>query len=78
MDRILEGRGSKKSRGWVGRAQQIQVVVVVYHFTIVAIGHGLLKKFWPFMVYHYNTPKLSSELLSIHPPVIKSIVKKLI
>ena len=24
------------------------VVVVVYHVTIVAIGHGLLKKFWPF------------------------------
>ena len=23
------------------------VVVVVYHVTIVAIGHGLLKKFWP-------------------------------
>ena len=23
-------------------------VVVVYHVTIVAIGHGLLKKFWPF------------------------------
>ena len=24
------------------------VVVVVYHVTIVEIGHGLLKKFWPF------------------------------
>ena len=24
--------------------------VVVYHVTIVAIGHGLLKKFWPFGV----------------------------
>jgi len=24
LDRILEGRGSNKSRGWVGRAQQIQ------------------------------------------------------
>ena len=23
-------------------------VVVVYHVTIVAIGHGLVKKFWPF------------------------------
>ena len=23
------------------------VVVVIYHVTIVAIGHGLLKKFWP-------------------------------
>ena len=24
-------------------------VVVVYHVTIVAIGHGLLKKCWPFV-----------------------------
>ena len=24
-----------------------ECVVVVYHITIVAIGHGLLKKFWP-------------------------------
>jgi len=24
------------------------VVVVVYHVTIVSIGHGLLKKCWPF------------------------------
>ena len=23
-------------------------VVVVYHVTIVAFGHGVLKKFWPF------------------------------
>ena len=27
-----------------------EVVVVVYHVTIVAIGHGLLKKFSPFLV----------------------------
>ena len=26
------------------------VVVVVYHVTIVAIGHGLLKKFWPLVI----------------------------
>ena len=26
------------------------VVVVVYHVTIVAIGHGLLKKFWPLLL----------------------------
>ena len=26
------------------------VVVVVYHVTIVAIGHGLLKKFWPMVL----------------------------
>ena len=25
----------------------IVVVVVVDHVTIVAVGHGLLKKFWP-------------------------------
>ena len=25
-------------------------VVVVYHLTIVAIGHGLLKKFWPMVI----------------------------
>ena len=24
--------------------------VVVYHVTIVAIGHGLLKKFWPLVI----------------------------
>ena len=26
------------------------VVVIVYHVTIVAIGQGLLKKFWPFVL----------------------------
>ena len=25
-------------------------VVVVYHVNIVAIGHGLLKKFWPMVI----------------------------
>ena len=25
-------------------------VVVVYHVTIVAIGHGLMKKFWPMVI----------------------------
>ena len=25
-------------------------VVVVYHATIVAIGHGLLKKYWPLVL----------------------------
>ena len=25
-----------------------RIVVVVYHVTILAFGHGLLKKFWPF------------------------------
>ena len=28
----------------------VQNVVVVYHVTIVAIGHGLLKKFWPMVI----------------------------
>ena len=27
-----------------------QHVIVVYHVTIVAIGHGLLKKFWPMVI----------------------------
>ena len=27
-----------------------QDVVVVYHVTIVEIGHGLLKKFWPLVI----------------------------
>ena len=26
------------------------VVIVVYHVTIVAIGRGLLKKFWPMVI----------------------------
>ena len=29
---------------------QILHVVVVYHVTIVAVGHGLLKKFWPLVI----------------------------
>ena len=29
-------------------SDDLHVVVVVYHFTIVAIGHGLLKKFLHF------------------------------
>ena len=28
----------------------VLVVVVVYHVTIVATGHGLLKKFWPLVL----------------------------
>ena len=28
--------------------QKASDVVVVYHVTIVAIAHGLLKKIWPF------------------------------
>ena len=29
------------------KTRYAEVVVVVYHVTIVVIGHGLLKKFWP-------------------------------
>ena len=29
-------------------------VVVVYHVTIVVIGHGLLKKFWPIPKQFYG------------------------
>ena len=28
----------------------IYVVVVVYQVTVVAIGHGLLNKFWPLVI----------------------------
>ena len=31
-------------------ANYYYVVVVVYHVTIVAIRHGLLKKFWPIVI----------------------------
>ena len=56
-----------------------RVVVVVYHITIVAIGHGLLKKFWPFLVLgcvlrtagnsiilNYADPLTSLELLNYY------------
>ena len=36
-----------------GLAQEIsdrEHVVVVYHVSIVAIGHGLFKKFWPLVI----------------------------
>ena len=33
------------------RYVDIQIDVVVYHVTIVAIGHGLLKKLWPMVFY---------------------------
>ena len=51
------------------------LVVVVYHVTIVAIGNGLLKKFWPlgnrlrsthcreFLYVNYADPLTSLELL---------------
>ena len=27
-----------------------RAVVAVYHVTVVAIGHGLMKKFWPIVI----------------------------
>ena len=53
-------------------------MVVVYHVTIVATGHGLLKKFWPMvigcvlrtegssLVWHYADPLTSLELLNFY------------
>ena len=40
----------KKNTVKVFSWQFIVFVVVVYHVTIVAIGHGLLKKFWPMVI----------------------------
>ena len=40
-------------------------VVVVYHVTIVAIGHGSLKKFWPFLVLGYVKTRLLNKNYSI-------------
>ena len=34
----------------VVQTRHLDIVVVVYHVTIVAIGHGLLKKFWPMVI----------------------------
>ena len=56
--------------------EQERLVVVVYHVTIVAIGHGFLKKFWPivigcvlrtagsFIILNYADPFTSLELLN--------------
>ena len=41
-----------------GATLQMPVVVVIYHVTIVAIGHGLLKSFWP-LVNIVNTLQAS-------------------
>ena len=37
---------SNSRRNW----KKVPTVVVVYHVTIVAIGHGMLKKFWPMVI----------------------------
>ena len=33
-----------------GDPAAVSRVVVVYHVTIVAIGHGVLNKFWPWVL----------------------------
>ena len=43
---IVEETANKPNREIIDRDRYIYVVVV-YHVTIVAIGHGLLKKCWP-------------------------------
>ena len=57
-------------------SRAVYPVVVVYHVTIVAIGHGLLKKFWPLVlgcvlrtagssiIWNYADPLTSLELLN--------------
>ena len=57
---------------------KIMNVVVVYHVIIVAIGHGLLKKFWPLVlgcvlrtagssiIWNYADPLTSLELLNYY------------
>ena len=44
----LQGIYSSLSMLETDTRPKVNVVVVVYNVTIVAIGHGLLKKFWPF------------------------------
>ena len=43
-------RGEAEARGGQRRGNGYYCVVVVYHVTIVTIGHGLLKKFWPLVL----------------------------
>ena len=57
----------------------ILVVVVVYHVTIVAIGHGMLKIFWPFGTRlrsthcrEFNYLKLQTRLLRQNYSIITS------
>ena len=37
---------------------QCTLVVLVNHVTIVAIGHGLLKKFWPLVLFETMQTRL--------------------
>ena len=33
-------------------------LAVVYHVTFVAVGHGLLKKFWPLVIFEIMQTRL--------------------
>ena len=43
--------GGKAEQGHQALGHNLEVVVVVYYVNIVAIGHGLLKKFWPTVIW---------------------------
>ena len=43
---ILDGNSELGAQVWSDPFFCLGIVVVVYHVTIVAKGHGLLKKFW--------------------------------
>ena len=44
-------------------------VVVVFHVTIVAIGHGLLKKFWPLVLGYVLGTAGSSSIWNYADPL---------
>ena len=48
---------------------KFSVVFVVYHVTIVAIGHGLLKKFWPMVIGCVLRTAGSSIILNYADPL---------
>ena len=78
--RSVSPSSSPSSPAWTPstRTRLKSHVVVVYHVTIVAIGHGLLKKFWPLVlgcvlrtavssiIWNYADPLTSLELLNYY------------
>ena len=48
--RVRFACSGKKIHWKVGVVGGEMLLVVVYHVTIVAIKHGLLKKFWPMVI----------------------------
>ena len=74
--RIESGTEWRRGRHSSRRACKQENVVVVYHVTIVAIGHGLLKDIWPLLIgcvlrtagssiiWNYADPLTSLELLN--------------